>query len=119
MGDPHNFGLTVEEIKAIADAKARKEKEEKAAAAAAKKEKDEKEAKELEEKVAREEERKEQIASLDESRLLRAAMPLRKYLQSSVMAVVRRGLIECAEVRPCDPIDYLAEFLLENNSSVE
>ena len=68
---------------------------------------------------AEEEAKKEQIASMDESQLLRAAVPLRKYLESNVMAVVRRGLIECAEVRPNDPIDYLAEFLLENNHCIE
>ena len=37
--------------------------------------------------------RKNEIRDLDEARLLRAAIPLRKFLQSNVMAVVRRGLI--------------------------
>merc|ERR1712232_328270 len=95
----------------------RRAEEEKIAGENAEKEAAEKEKREALELA--EQARKEQIASLDEARLLRAAMPLRKYLQSTVMEVVRKGLIECAEVRPSDPIDYLAEYLLENNNVVE
>ena len=118
-GEPRNYGLTDAEKKAIADAKAQKEKEEADAAALAKKQKEKAEAETAKRKKQEEEAKKEQIANMDESQLLRAAVPLRKYLEGNVMSVIRRGLIECAEVRPSDPIDYLAEYLLENNTVVE
>jgi len=119
VGDPHNYGLTEEEKLAIQVAKEVKEKAEADQRAREKEAKDQEEQEKREAKIQAEKARKEQIASMDESTLLRAAMPLRKYLQTHVMAVVRRGLIECAEVRPNDPIDYLAEYLLENNPAVE
>jgi len=119
IGEPHNYGLTEEEKQAIREAQEAKEKAEADQRAKEKAEKDAAEAERLQKKIQNEQARKEQIASMDESQLLRAAMPLRKYLQSNVMAVIRQGLIECAEVRPNDPIDYLAEYLLENNPSID
>merc|ERR1712146_629177 len=93
-GEPRNYGLTAEDK--------------------AKKAKDKLEAEKRKAKLEAEEMKKQEIAEMDESALLKAAMPLRKYLESNVMAVARRGVIECAEVRPNDPIDYLAEYLLNN-----
>jgi len=119
IGEPHNYGLTEEELNAIREANEAKEKAEADAIAKVKAIHDLEEAKKKAEKIAAEEARKDQIASMDESTLLRAAMPLRKYLQANVMATIRRALIECAEVRPNDPIDYIAEYLLENNMVVE
>jgi len=118
-GQPRNYGLTDAEKKAIADAKAAKEKQEADAAALEKQLKEKTEAEAAKRKSEEENAKKELIANMDESQLLRAAVPLRKYLEGSVMSVIRKGLIECAEVRPNDPIDYLAEYLLENNTVVE
>ncbi|TRY99060.1 hypothetical protein DNTS_002218, partial [Danionella cerebrum] len=41
--------------------------------------------------------------------------PLRLYLMKEVMPTLSQGLIECCRTRPDDPIDFLAEFLLQNN----
>jgi len=119
LGVSHNYGPTEEEVRAEREAKEAKEKEAQDKAAAELKEKLAREAEERAVKEKAEADRKNEIRDLDEARLLRAAIPLRKFLQSNVMAVVRRGLIECAEVRPDDPVDYLAQYLLENNAVIE
>jgi len=32
-----------------------------------------------------------------------------------IMPILAKGVMECVQVRPDDPIDYLAEFLFKEN----
>ncbi|KAG1972890.1 adenylate kinase 7 isoform X3 [Pimephales promelas] len=43
------------------------------------------------------------------------SVPLRNYLMRDVMPTLTQGLIQCSTIRPDDPIDFLAEYLLKNN----
>ncbi|KAK3542420.1 hypothetical protein QTP86_025920 [Hemibagrus guttatus] len=52
-----------------------------------------------------------------EHELLEAqSLPLRHYLMKYVMPTLREGLVACCQVKPDDPIDFLAEYLLRNNT---
>lgn len=46
------------------------------------------------------------------------SIPLRNYLLKNVMPTLTQGLIEVCKTRPDDPIDYLAEYLFENNPQI-
>ncbi|XP_048511176.1 DPY30 domain-containing protein 1-like [Athalia rosae] len=41
--------------------------------------------------------------------------PLRNYLVKYVFPTLTQGLIKVAELRPDDPVDYLAEYLFKEN----
>ncbi|TSP57635.1 Poly(A) polymerase alpha [Bagarius yarrelli] len=50
-----------------------------------------------------------------EHELLEArSLPLRHYLMKYVMPTLQKGLVVCCQVKPEDPIDFLAEYLLKN-----
>ncbi|MCI4389630.1 hypothetical protein PGIGA_G00100390 [Pangasianodon gigas] len=52
-----------------------------------------------------------------EHELLEAhSLPLRHYLMKYVMPTLRDGLVACCQVKPDDPINFLAEYLLRNNT---
>uniref|UniRef100_A0A674CIX6 Adenylate kinase 7a n=1 Tax=Salmo trutta TaxID=8032 RepID=A0A674CIX6_SALTR len=52
-----------------------------------------------------------------EHELLEArSAPLRNYLMNYVMPSLTEGMMECCKAKPDDPIDFLAEYLLRNNS---
>ncbi|XP_023993669.1 adenylate kinase 7-like [Salvelinus sp. IW2-2015] len=52
-----------------------------------------------------------------EHELLEArAAPLRNYLMNYVMPSLTEGMMECCKAKPDDPVDFLAEYLLRNNS---
>ena len=40
---------------------------------------------------------------------------VRKYLEATVVSVLLKGMQELAKQRPQDPLDYLADYLKENN----
>ena len=42
------------------------------------------------------------------------AIPVRQYLEDSVVPVLRKALRELVKVRPEDPFDFLAAYVLEN-----
>lgn len=56
----------------------------------------------------------------EEQQLVEAqATPLRNYLMQNVMPTMTLGLIECCNVRPDDPIDFLVyECILINIQSI-
>eukprot|EP01134_Creolimax_fragrantissima_P004780 CFRG4780T1 len=47
-----------------------------------------------------------------------SATPIREYLDTTVTPLLHEGLTELAELRPEDPVQYLAEFLLQNKHRV-
>jgi adenylate kinase len=54
-----------------------------------------------------------QAVGAQKSALLEArSVPLRQYLIDTVLPALTSAMVEVAEVRPEDPIDYLAEFLM-------
>lgn len=46
-------------------------------------------------------------------------LPLRNYLMKYVMPPLAQGLDECCKVKPHDPIDFVAEYLLQYNCDKE
>lgn len=51
----------------------------------------------------------------EERRVLELAVPLRKYISSTVLGDLIDGMIETARVRPSDPVRFLGEFLLDRS----
>ncbi|KAG7283024.1 hypothetical protein CRUP_012917 [Coryphaenoides rupestris] len=49
-------------------------------------------------------------------RLEARSLPLRNYLMKYVMPTLSQAMLDCCTVKPEDPIDYLAEYLLRNNA---
>uniref|UniRef100_A0A673CWZ7 Adenylate kinase 7a n=1 Tax=Sphaeramia orbicularis TaxID=375764 RepID=A0A673CWZ7_9TELE len=51
-----------------------------------------------------------------EDELLEArSLPLRNYLMKYVMPSLSEAMVECCKIKPDDPVDFLAEYLLRNN----
>ncbi|XP_052897777.1 protein dpy-30 homolog [Anopheles moucheti] len=47
------------------------------------------------------------------------SLPTRQYLDQTVIPILLQGLKVLAKERPQDPVQYLANFLLENRNRVE
>ncbi|XP_023061119.1 adenylate kinase 7 isoform X5 [Piliocolobus tephrosceles] len=119
IGEPRNYGLTDEE-KAEEERKAAEERLAREAAEEA--EGEHQEAVEMAEKIARWEEWNKRLEEVkrEERELLEAqSIPLRNYLMTYVMPTLIQGLNECCNVRPEDPVDFLAEYLFKNNPEAQ
>ncbi|ESP02316.1 hypothetical protein LOTGIDRAFT_199862 [Lottia gigantea] len=119
MGSPRNYGPTPEEIeekrKAEEEERLKRETEER-------EERERKEAEEAAERKKRQEIWTQRLNEVkrEEYELLEAqSYPLRNYLMKHVMPTLTQGLIDCCKVRPDDPIDYLAEYLFQQNPQVD
>eukprot|EP00345_Euplotes_harpa_P008784 CAMPEP_0168352810 /NCGR_PEP_ID=MMETSP0213-20121227/22818_1 /TAXON_ID=151035 /ORGANISM="Euplotes harpa, Strain FSP1.4" /LENGTH=71 /DNA_ID=CAMNT_0008364183 /DNA_START=30 /DNA_END=245 /DNA_ORIENTATION=+ len=44
-----------------------------------------------------------------------ASLPIRSYLDSTVVPILLQGLSELSQERPEDPIDFLGNYLIKNN----
>ena len=42
-------------------------------------------------------------------------LPLRAYLDKTVVPILLQAMSECAKERPAHPIEFVANYLLENN----
>ncbi|NWQ75259.1 KAD7 kinase, partial [Columbina picui] len=107
IGEPRNYGLTDEE-KEILERKAAEESLVREAQEKA--EREHREAKERAERMANWEEWNKHLEEVkrQEQELLEAeSLPLRNYLMKNVMPTLMRGIIECCEIRPDHPIDFL------------
>jgi len=119
IGIPHNYGLTPEEKVALAaseairktasDAKASEERLKLETALAA-----ETASAQAVWSAMRDEVQRQHAESRDQ-----AALPLRSFLVKNVLGTLTKGLMELCEMRPEDPIDYLAEYLFQNNPRIE
>ncbi|KZC14378.1 Adenylate kinase 7, partial [Dufourea novaeangliae] len=115
LGSPKAYGLTAE--RAMKEQQ-RAQAEAHATEAAAKLQ-EEKEI--LERKREREEKMQEwtnlmeKLKEEEEERLCLMGMPLRHYLVKYIFPTLTQGLIEVANLRPDDPIDFLAEYLFKEN----
>lgn len=115
LGDPKNYGLSPEEQEE-GNRRKDKEREQKLAAEAA--ERKVRNEATLAEMAAQYQEWKKNLSELErqEKELLAArSLPLRTYLMKYVMPSLSEAMLACSQVRPEDPVDFLAEHLLRNN----
>ncbi|KAK7104086.1 adenylate kinase 7-like [Littorina saxatilis] len=119
MGAARNYGPTPEELEEMRrqeeEDRQKKESEDKA-------ERERKEAEESQERKNRQEEWASRLNEVkkEEYQLLQAqSIPLRNYLMQHVMPTLTQSLIDCCKARPDDPIDYIAEYLFQNNPQVD
>jgi adenylate kinase len=115
LGKPRNYGITKEEEEALRNAQQfeqavfdHKEKEELALL----------ETRELEERRKNIQQWMEKLAKVKKEEFEReesALIPLRHYLMAHIVPTLTKGLIDVTRARPEDPIDFLAEFLFQNN----
>ena len=57
----------------------------------------------------------EKIALSTHAALNTAAMPVRQYLEATVVPILMQGLGQIVRERPSDPVEYLAAYLLKHN----
>jgi len=119
IGEPRNYGLTQEEKEELA----RKELADREA-----KEALERQTKEKHEREERESRKKNieiwtqqlhEVRKQEKEMLEAKARPFRQYIMAHVMPTLTAGLIECAKLRPEDPVDYIAEYLYQHNPELE
>ena len=44
-----------------------------------------------------------------------ASLPIRSYLDNTVVPILLQGLSELSQERPDDPVDFLGNYLIKNN----
>jgi len=115
---PRNYGPTPEEFEELKRKEiAEKQKHER-------EEKEENDRNEQQEAIERAKKQKEWTAKLEQIKheelemLAAQSTPLRNYLMTHVLPTVTKALIECCQVRPADPVDFVAEYLFKNNPQV-
>ncbi|XP_053488469.1 adenylate kinase 7 isoform X1 [Ictalurus furcatus] len=60
-----------------------------------------------------------EVKQQEEELLMNEEESARQYLMSTVIPVLSQGLSELYRIQPNDPIDFLAEYLLNNNPEME
>lgn len=118
VGKARNYGATTKDLEEeLRQVEIRLKEKEAAHQAEAKRRKEEEE--------QRAQQHEEWIRCLEEERrqeealLMAESTPLRHYLMTSVLPTVIRGCLEICELRPDDPFEFLAEYLLKNKPEVQ
>merc|ERR1719354_91598 len=119
VGNPRNYGPTKEELEEEelrrCEEKMRREMEESAKREEMMREEEDKlRRRKMEWAVKLEEVKRQEREQLEEQ-----SLPMRNYLKRHVMPTLTSALIDVCKVRPQDPVDYLAEFLFQNNPDIE
>ncbi|XP_045916561.1 adenylate kinase 7-like isoform X1 [Micropterus dolomieu] len=115
VGTPKNYGMSPEELE---EEKRKKEEEQKQKLATEAAERKHRNEAALAEMAAQYEEWQKNLSEVkrQERELLEAhCLPLRNYLMKYVMPSLTEAMLECSKVKPEDPVDFLAEYLLRNN----
>ena len=60
-------------------------------------------------------EKAEQAAVAVQNKLQQQALPIRAYLDQTVVPILLQGLSALVKERPPNPVEYLANYLLKNN----
>ncbi|XP_047429129.1 adenylate kinase 7-like [Mugil cephalus] len=115
VGVPKNYGLSPEEQEEE-DRRKEEERRQKLAAEVAERKRRNEAA--LAEMAAQYEEWHKNLSEVrrQEHELVEAhSLPLRSYLMKYVMPSLTEAMVECCRIKPDDPVDFLAEYLLRNN----
>eukprot|EP00794_Sanderia_malayensis_P019922 gene19922-21874_t len=119
MGKARNYGPTPEELAEMERIEREQKLEQEAREMEEKEEKERIEAQERAKNLEEWREKLNEVKRQEEESLENQSIPLRNYLMKHVMPTLTTGLIECCKHRPDDPIDFLAEYLFENNPQIE
>lgn len=114
LGPPRNYHPDKKRLERETHQKEAEERK-KREADASEREEQSKEEEELALLSQKDRERAQQVLKEAEAAVEAKSRPLRKYLMESVIPVLTKGLVEVSKVRPNDPIDYLAEYLLKHD----
>mmetsp|Transcript_45588 Transcript_45588/g.116618 ORF Transcript_45588/g.116618 Transcript_45588/m.116618 type:complete len:106 (+) Transcript_45588:112-429(+) len=57
----------------------------------------------------------EKAAMAVQAKLQTQALPIRQYLESTVVPILLQGMQALVKERPANPVEYLAGYLLKNN----
>ncbi|KAF7651825.1 hypothetical protein LDENG_00104690 [Lucifuga dentata] len=115
VGPSRNYGPSSQEVE---EEERQRTEERMMQEAQEKAEKEQREAQEAMQRAALWEEwrrRLEEGRQQEEELLEAQSLPMRNYLMEHVMPTLSQGLIQCCTVKPHDPVDFLAEYLLKNN----
>ncbi|KAK6635167.1 hypothetical protein RUM44_000416 [Polyplax serrata] len=115
IGPPKNYGDTSDELLKIIKQKRDAEEQKEYEDMKAQKEDIKKAAQERRDDLQQWMFLKNQELEMEEKALLVMGMPLRHYLMKYIFPTLTRGLVEVARLRPNDPIDFLSEFLFQEN----
>mmetsp|Transcript_20165 Transcript_20165/g.48762 ORF Transcript_20165/g.48762 Transcript_20165/m.48762 type:complete len:723 (+) Transcript_20165:88-2256(+) len=116
LGAPRNYDPERPRVEREATDKAKAETT--AAAADAKRQAEEEASRsEREAKAKRDADNLAKLREEERQALMNRSKPMRTYLMENVLPTLTKGLQEVAQVRPDDPIDYLAEYLFNTDPS--
>ncbi|KPI89658.1 hypothetical protein ABL78_1239 [Leptomonas seymouri] len=118
IGPPHNFGKSLEEVqrdavrqRCLQEEEERAYAEQVAAQAAA----ESTECAQEQSTRNAEDEKLAELKKADLAELEERKKPMARYLQERVLPLLHKGLLEACAVRPEDPVDFLAEWLIRHN----
>ncbi|CAG5928365.1 unnamed protein product [Menidia menidia] len=119
IGDPKNYGPSPDDQEEADRKREAKQRRKQAAEAAEKRSRKEAALTEI---AAQSEEWQTNLSEVkrQEHELMEAhALPLRNYLMKYVMPSLTQAMSECCQIKPEDPVDFLAEHLLRSNQEEE
>ncbi|XP_018981843.1 adenylate kinase 7 isoform X1 [Cyprinus carpio] len=115
VGKPKNYGIVLEEVEEGERRQAEQQLKERAAQRAEAERREEEEAQQRDKCWGEWNQQLVEVKRQEHDLLESQSELLRNYLMKDVMPTLTQGLIECCRIRPDDPIDFLAEYLLKNN----
>ncbi|CBY24578.1 unnamed protein product [Oikopleura dioica] len=119
VGPPRHYGLTPEEKEELARSQLADRQARQAIARALKAKKETAEAKARKANIGLWTHQLEEVRRQERQILEEKARPFRQYVATHVMPTLTSGLIECAKVKPADPVDFLAEYLYQHNPALQ
>ncbi|XP_067311794.1 adenylate kinase 7 [Pseudorasbora parva] len=115
VGKPKNYGPISKEVEEEERRKAEQQLQNQAAQRAEAERREKEEAQQRDQRWGEWNQTLEEVRRQEHDLLESQSGPFRNYLMRDVMPTLTQGLIECCTIRPDDPIDFLAEYLLKNN----
>ncbi|XP_056333136.1 adenylate kinase 7 [Danio aesculapii] len=115
VGKPRNYGPILEEVEEEKRRQVKERLKEQAEQRAEEEQREEEEAQHRDQRWGEWSQHLVEVKRQELDLLESQSEPLRDYLMQDVMPTLTQGLIECCRLRPDDPIDFLAEYLLQNN----
>ncbi|XP_004550614.3 adenylate kinase 7a [Maylandia zebra] len=112
VGPPKNYGLSPEEQEEQDQKKEEERRQKRSAEAAERKLRNEAVLAEMAAQYEDWQKNLSEVKRQESEQLEVQALPLRNYLMKYVMPSLTEAMVKCSEIKPEDPVDFLAEYLL-------